>query len=221
MQPGRVVLLDDEDIAALERLAPLRLGGRLEIALASIGLERHRLSPPCVAARRPSLSLRRAARPLSWRAICALGRLRAAPALSRNACMRSDGRFALRRGPLRDRLALELQLDEFGQRALVAIVEGARIERALLGLDDVNGEIEHLAGDLLGRDRRERLARPSAPRSRSSASSRRDPCHTGRMSSVRTRRNSTAWATAAALAARMPSRMSANVSSALRSAGAR
>ena len=48
VQPGGVVLLDDEDIAALDRLASLRLGGRFEVALASIGFKRHpspRLAP--------------------------------------------------------------------------------------------------------------------------------------------------------------------------------
>jgi hypothetical protein len=35
------VLLYDEDIAVLERLAPPGLGCRFEIALASIGFERH------------------------------------------------------------------------------------------------------------------------------------------------------------------------------------
>ena len=68
-----------------------------------------------------------------------------------------DGRFAWRLGPLRNRLSLELQLDQVRQRALVAVVERSRIEWALLGFDDVNCEIEHLAGDLLGRDVRERL----------------------------------------------------------------
>ena len=54
-------------------------------------------------------------------------------------------------------LPSKLQLDQLSQRVLVAILELARIERALLGLDDVDGEIEHLSGNRLRRNLRERL----------------------------------------------------------------
>ena len=44
VQPGRVVLLNDEDVALLVRRAASRLGRRREVPLASIGFERHRLA---------------------------------------------------------------------------------------------------------------------------------------------------------------------------------
>ena len=68
-----------------------------------------------------------------------------------------DGRFAGRRRALGDLLALKLQFDQLSQRILVAILELARIERALLGFDDVDGEIEHLSGNRLLWNFRERL----------------------------------------------------------------
>ncbi len=44
VQPGRVVLLNDEDVAHLVRRAPSRLGRRREVPRASIGFERRRLA---------------------------------------------------------------------------------------------------------------------------------------------------------------------------------
>ena len=52
---------------------------------------------------------------------------------------------------------MKLQFDQLSQRILVTILELARIERALLGLDDVDGEIEHLSGNRLLWNLRERL----------------------------------------------------------------
>ena len=190
MQAPRVVLLDDEDAAAprLPRAVPasVGLGRRREIALGAILLERHPLSPPLFGARA-------AAAPL-W------------PASGGGALPPSSRALAQRRQEVRRRLsarrasaarpaALELGLDEFGERRLVAVVESRGIEVASLGLDDVLGEVEHLALDLDVGHVRERLPartdlvveverdrRESAPRAR--------------MSSVRARRNSTAWAIA-------------------------
>ena len=63
------------------------------------------------------------------------------PALSRNTCGR--WRFFLRQGP-----PFDLRLDELGDRFLIAVVKGLGVERALLRIDDVLGEFEHLAIDL-------------------------------------------------------------------------
>ena len=49
---------------------------------------------------------------------------------------------------LRDLAAFHLRLDQLGERGLVAIIEACRIERALLGLDDVLGKLQHLALNL-------------------------------------------------------------------------
>ena len=57
VQPGRVVLLNDKDVAHLVRRAPSRLGCRREVPLASIGFERHRLAR--LATRSGGLCLRR------------------------------------------------------------------------------------------------------------------------------------------------------------------
>src|SRR3546814_15103647 len=49
---------------------------------------------------------------------------------------------------LLDLAPLDLRLHQLGKRLVVAVVEAARIEFAGLGIDDVLGEIEHLALDL-------------------------------------------------------------------------
>lgn len=50
--------------------------------------------------------------------------------------------------PLRDLLALELRLHQFGQRFFIPVVELGRVVATLLGADDMGGEFEHLLVDL-------------------------------------------------------------------------
>jgi hypothetical protein len=69
------------------------------------------------------------------------------PALSRERGHQVDHLLALRWLARRDLLAFQLGLHQIGQRRLVVVVELGSIELAHLGLDDVLGELQHLALD--------------------------------------------------------------------------
>src|ERR1700733_8488670 len=154
VQSGRIVFLDDENIAVRNRRCAFRFGGRGEIALFPISFQRH--SSARLTTRRGGLGLYRCAS-AGFFLGRSLAAWRSASGALAQRLQEVDGWFAGRWRALGDRLALKLEFDQLSQRVLVTILKLARIERALLGLDDVDGEIEDLAGNRLRWNLRERL----------------------------------------------------------------
>ena len=66
-----------------------------------------------------------------------------AQCLQQVARLRGRRRLLLRQGP-----TFDLRLDQLGDRCFITVVEGLGVERALLRIDDVLREFQHLAFDL-------------------------------------------------------------------------
>ena len=121
VQPGRVMLLHDKEIALRDRRGALGLRRRREIALPAIGFERH--SQPALRRAAAGLAFAAARRPVFFlAAVLPLGRFGRGGGALPQRLHKVDGHFTLWRRALRDRLALELQLDQLGKRILVAIL---------------------------------------------------------------------------------------------------